>query len=865
MGIGVGSLMAGSISKRSIEFGVVPVGALTISASCFLLGVLGQGEFFSAALLCVLLGTGAGLFIVPVESFIQYRTPPERRGEVIAAAGWLAWCGILVASALVYILPTLGLDSAGGFVATGILVLGLFGFAMWKLPDFLIRFFAMLLTRFYYRLSVDGQENVPAQGSALIVANHASLIDASCLLASQPRRIRFLMDRQYIQRSNLFMRALFRLMQVIPVSEKDTPREIIKSLQEARRALAEGWLVGIFPEGTLSRTGHMLDFKRGYQKIIKGTGAEIVPTYIDGVFGTRSSYAVESPVAFSWSDFRRSIGMVFGAPVGESTEPQDLQNLVQGLADQASMLRSWDSGSVGAQIARSCRANWSKNAISDSTGKSLTYGDILTAVLILLPAIHPIAGGRGKVVGVMLPPSAAGVLVNLCLAMGRMVSANLNYTSSKNALRAAVDISGMDIVITSRAFVEKTGVEIEGVEIYYLEDLVGKPGLWAKAEAYFRARFLPIWLLTSQEGWGPDELLTVLFSSGSTSTPKAIALSHRNISSNIDAFSSVARTRSEDCLLGVLPFFHSMGYTTTLLFPILKGISARYHHHPMECEQIEKLCKAGKVTIVIGTPTFMLGWARKIKPDSLRHLRWAVAGAEKLRPRVADIFHERFGIRPMEGYGATECSPVISINVPDVDLAGVKQAGCREGTAGRPLPNVLCRIVDPETGEAVGRGMPGLLLVKAPSVMLGYLGDEDRTREVLKDGWYTTGDVAILDREGFLTITDRISRFSKIGGEMISHTAVEECIKTAAKDALDSKSVGLVVTAKSDEKKGERLVVIFELGACDLQKAQDAVRVADIPNLWKPAPQNWRGVEKIPVLGTGKLDLSAIKALASDS
>jgi acyl-[acyl-carrier-protein]-phospholipid O-acyltransferase/long-chain-fatty-acid--[acyl-carrier-protein] ligase len=865
LGIGAGSILAGKASRNSIEFGIVPIGAFLVAACSLALGLLAEGDFLVASLLCGVLGLGAGLFIVPVESFIQFRTDPSRRGEIIAASGWLSWVGILLASGLVFLLPKLGLTAAGGFLLVGGLVVILFGFAMYHLPDFLVRFFVMLLTRIYYRLNVAGQGNVPAQGPALLVANHASLMDAACLLAGQPRRIRFLMDREYLQTSAWFVRMLFNLMGVIPVCTKGSPKEVVKALQAARKALEEEWLVGIFPEGTLSRTGHMLPFKRGYQKIVKGTGAPIVPAYIDGAYGTRASYAYARPIPLSCQDFRHTMGLVFGVPVENSIEPKELQEKVRELADQASMLRGQSTGSLGCCFARVARSRWSTPAISDSSGKSLTYGKLLSAAVAVGAKLDRLISPREAVVGVMLPPSVAGVIVNLSLTMLRRPTANLNYTSSLEALQAAIQVGTLQTVVTSRRFLEKLDRTIPVPNCIYIEDVLQSLTWRERAGAMLMARWLPLGLLAPQEGWHPDELLTVLFSSGSTALPKGIMLSHRNVSSNIDAFSSIARVQQDDCILGVLPLFHSMGYTTTMWFPLLRGVRACYHHHPLECDQIEQLCAEQGVSIVIGTPTFMLAWVRRIAPSAMRRLRWACAGAEKMRPKLASMFESRFGLRPMEGYGTTECSPVVSANVPDVEVDGVCQRGCKEGSAGKPVPNVICRVVDQDTGLPVPIGQPGLLLVRGPSVMLGYLGNATKTSEVLKDGWYNTGDIAMIDEEGFVTITDRLSRFSKIGGEMVSHTAVEDAIKKAAGAALNTSSLGLAVTGLPDEKKGEKLVVLYEQSSMQVDSIQAMVLAADMPNLWKPAKDNWIPIEEIPVLGTGKLDLARLKLLAKEA
>jgi acyl-[acyl-carrier-protein]-phospholipid O-acyltransferase/long-chain-fatty-acid--[acyl-carrier-protein] ligase len=235
-----------------------------------------------------------------------------------------------------------------------------------------------------------------------------------------------------------------------------------------------------------------------------------------------------------------------------------------------------------------------------------------------------------------------------------------------------------------------------------------------------------------------------------------------------------------------------------------------------------------------------------------------MVGAEKLTDRLSTAFEERFGIRPMEGYGCTECSPIVTVNVRDFRAPGFYQVGQKRGRIGHPLPGISVRIVDPETGVALPVGTPGLLLVKGPNIMQGYLNRPEKTAEVLKDGWYTTGDLATLDSDGFLTITDRLSRFSKIGGEMVPHVKVEEALQ----NLLGSPETRFAVTGVPDERKGERLVVLHTVPEEKLKEVQTGLPGAGLPNLWVPRPNAYFRVEKIPVLGTGKLDLRAIREQA---
>lgn len=859
LGIGVGSLAAGKFSRRGIEFGIVPVGSFLLTLSCLGFWALPAGAVSAAYGFSFLMGFGAGLFILPVQSFLQFRSPPEKTGEIIAASGWLSWMGVLLAAGLLYLCTAvLRLTDTQTFLFLAGLVALLALASLVALPDFFTRFVVLLMTRCFYRLRADGIHNLPAHGPGLLVCNHVSLMDAIWITAIQQRRIRFLMSRQFLDKCPGWMRGLLHLGGVIPIQEKDGPKALLHSLKEARRALDEGYLVAIFPEGHLSRTGHMLPFKPGFERIIKDSDIPIVPMYIEGGYGTRASHAFGEARLLHPEDFRTQITVSIGPRLPADTPVEEVRLAVQRLATTATDAYAPIRGSAGSCFARAARKYWGRLAVADSTGKELTFGKTLVGSLLLRSRLRKALTDDPEEVGVLIPPSVGGALVNLALTLDFRVAVNLNYTASHKALKSAIEQTGMQTLVTSRKVMEKFPDIPTPKRVLYVEDLAEGISGGAKLFALIKAKLFPIPLLISDRLWRPEDPLTILFSSGSTAEPKGVCLSHHNILSNIDGFSVVARAQPDDRICAVLPFFHSMGYTTTLWFPLTRGIGVAYHHHPLETDAIGAIAGKTRSTILIGTPTFLMAWVRKIDPENFKQLRWVVAGAEKLRPKLADMFEKRYGIRPLEGYGATECSPVIAVNVPDVEYAGVKQTGCREGTVGRPLPNLMTRVVDPDTGEDLPTGKPGLLWVKGPSVMHGYLHNEEKTAEVLNEGWYNTGDIVKLDGDGFITITDRLTRFSKLAGEMVSHSAVE----VALQDALGCAPDKLAVTGVSDEKKGERLIVVYQRDLGEPEAFLEKIRGADIPNLWKPDNRAWIPVDELPALGTGKLDLKTLKEIA---
>jgi acyl-[acyl-carrier-protein]-phospholipid O-acyltransferase/long-chain-fatty-acid--[acyl-carrier-protein] ligase len=354
-----------------------------------------------------------------------------------------------------------------------------------------------------------------------------------------------------------------------------------------------------------------------------------------------------------------------------------------------------------------------------------------------------------------------------------------------------------------------------------------------------------------------DDVATVIFSSGSTAEPKGVTLSHGNISSNIESLYELFQLDKKDAVLGALPFFHSFGYTGTLWLPLLSGIRAVYHPNPMDAATIGELIQKERITLMMSTPTFLLGYIRKCSKEQFATLRYIVVGAEKLKERIAQSFFEKFEKMPLEGYGCTELSPVAIMNVPDFRDSAVSQVGHKPGTVGHPLPGVAVRVVDPDSFQPLSPEEEGLLLVKGPNVMRGYFNDEKKTAEVMHEGWYITGDIAKLDDDGFVTITDRLSRFSKIAGEMVPHVKIEEAIHRV----LGEHETVCVVTAVPDEKKGEKLVV---LTAKNMDAADVTRRLAEsgLPNLWIPKKENFHTIDALPYLGSGKLDLKSVKQLA---
>jgi acyl-[acyl-carrier-protein]-phospholipid O-acyltransferase/long-chain-fatty-acid--[acyl-carrier-protein] ligase len=356
-----------------------------------------------------------------------------------------------------------------------------------------------------------------------------------------------------------------------------------------------------------------------------------------------------------------------------------------------------------------------------------------------------------------------------------------------------------------------------------------------------------------------DDLATVIFSSGSTGEPKGIMLSHGNIAANIASMIQAVSISPSDRLMGVLPFFHSFGYTVTLWAPLQVGASVVYHADPRQAKEIGELCRRHGCTIYVSTATFLRFCLRKCEPEDFRSLRVLICGAEKLPGSLAQEFGRKFGVLPLEGYGCTELSPVAATNLPDMEVGGVRQITNKPGTVGQPLPGIVARVVHSETRQPLPIGEEGLLLIHGGNVMRGYLGRPELTREVVRDGWYVTGDMARLDADGFLTLTGRLSRFAKCGGEMVPLEKIEEVLH----DILGTSERVCAVTCVPDESRGERLVVLYLLqDGLQVRPWCQQLSTRGLPNLWIPSERDFFAVAELPVLGSGKLNLQGVKEMA---
>ena len=846
IGIGAGSVAAGRLSGDHIEIGLVPLGAALLGASAILVGL--AASFPGTLIFLAGAGFAGGLFIVPLNAYLQENAPPAEKGRVLATNNFWNMIGVVAASGVLYLFhDLLHAKPALVFIGLGALTLASTVYIAWLVPAPLVRLVIWTCARLLFRIRIIGAENVPKTGGALIVSNHVSYADAILIGCLSPRFIRFLMWQPLYE--NKCLNPVCRLFKTIPLAQ-DSPKNALRALRSARAELQDGQLVCIFPEGELTRTAHVKPFERGVEVIARGLeSTPVVPVYLDGLWGHALSLKGGRPFGASRLRFRHSVTIYVGEPMVGNVSAEQLYARVLELGSEAAECAKQPDTTLSRAFIRAARKNWSRPAIADSTGKDLTFGETLATSWLLRNWVSAHCADSERV-GLLLPSSVGGALANLGVTLAGKAAVNLNFTAGEEAMRHAIEKCGIRTILSSRAFAEKAKLpELPGV--VFLEDLLASFTAADKLVAFVTARWLPARYLA-----GPalaDDPAAIIFSSGSTATPKGVLLSHWNLIANAEATGEVYSVGSNDCMLGVLPFFHSFGYTYGLWFPLIHGLKAVFHSSPADAKTIGELAATHRPTLFLSTPTFCLSYLRKCTREQFASIRYLLVGAEKLRPKFATAFEERFGLKLLEGYGATEMGPAVSVNV----LNGERSA-YKAGSVGRPLPHVSLQILDPDTFAPLAAGETGLLLVKGPSRMQGYLGDPERTSEAIHDGYYVTGDLAFVDSDGFLHIVDRLSRFSKVAGEMVPHLKIEEAI-----DEILGSHASLV-TGIPDDQRGERLAVLYTKADLAPSELWRRLAATDLPRLWIPKRDNIYPVELIPTLGTGKVDLRAAKARAME-
>jgi acyl-[acyl-carrier-protein]-phospholipid O-acyltransferase/long-chain-fatty-acid--[acyl-carrier-protein] ligase len=659
-----------------------------------------------------------------------------------------------------------------------------------------------------------------------------------------------------------------------------------QSLEVVANLLNQGKIVCLFPEGTLSRTGHLNEFRKGYERaatLAQNTlenPVQIVPFYLQGLWGSQFSRSSSRLKEIRSQGLSREVIIAFGEPMAKETPADILKKRIFDLS-----IQSWESYiNTQATLAEAwidrVKRQRSAFAIADTLAEPLSASKALSAATAFARRIK--AASPEQNIGLLVPTSIGGVIANMaCLLAGKTL-VNLNYTASMDALESALKQADIHSIYTSKRFIKKLtdkGMDLSpllaSVKVIYLEDLKADMGRIEMMVRWLLVKCLPASLLKALfvQQQNPEATAAILFSSGSEGSPKGVQLSHQNILSNVKQVADVLNTQHDDRVMASLPLFHAFGLTVTQFMPLIEGLPMVCHADPTDVLNIAKAVAKYKVTVMCGTSTFLRLYCRNSKVHALMlaSLRIVVSGAERLNPDVRDAFKMKFNKTIYEGYGATETAPVASVNIPDaMDHSNYKiQKGSKLGSVGMPLPGTSFKIVDPESFQELASNVDGMILIGGVQVMQGYLGKDDQAKEknanAIKqiDGlrWYVTGDKGHVDEDGYLTIVDRYSRFAKLGGEMVSLSAVEQVLtKLLTLDKVDSDHEVMAINIP-DDKKGERIVLLSTM-ACELSDIRNAMNDNKSNPLMIPSVVI--RVEALPKLGSGKMDVAQAKKIVFD-
>ncbi|WP_447527934.1 MFS transporter [Vreelandella sp. TE19] len=762
VGIALGSMLASRFSRNRIETGLIPVGALGVALGLGCLPLLSTP--LSQALNFVFIGTMGGLFIVPLNALIQFHADERELGTVLAANNWfqnLAMLGFLIITAL---MALAGFDSR--YLLLLIAAVALLGgaYTVVKLPQSLVRFvLSFLLTR-HYRVRVQGLENMPSQGGVLLLGNHISWVDWAIVQIASPRPVRFVMLKSVYEL--WYLRGFLKALGCIPIERGENAS---KSLERVAEQLNAGEVVCLFPEGAISRTGQLGEFRRGYQRACEmaNPDVKIVPFYLRGLWGSQFSRSSKKLKTLRSAPLHRSVIVAFGEGLSKDT-PADV--LKRRIFDQAT--RSWqhaveEFATLPDAWIQSVKRRPGELALTDTSRRTLTAAQALGESAMLARRLKKQA--LATPLGLLLPSSNEGVLTTMAALMANKTAVHLDARAGQQALAHQLGQAGITTVVTSRAFAGELAQRghpittlLAGIDIVYLEDL--KAGRGERALTWLGVRLLPTGALRRllSRAHRPDATAVIVFKLERTGTFKGIQLSHRNLMANVGQISDALNTEHNDVMMAPLPPHQAYGLTATQLLALVEGLPLVCHPDPEDAVGIAKAVAKHQATILCTNAAFLQRLTQNddVHPLMLDSLRLVVAGGDTVTPELRDAFERKFRKLILEGYGVTETAPVATANLPDtLDTNYLQvQRGAKVGSVGMPLPGTSIKIVDAESLEEKATGETGTILISGPQVMQGYLNDEAGTARAFHEQgghtWLVTGDSGYLDEDGFLTLAE---------------------------------------------------------------------------------------------------------------
>ena len=860
IGIVIGSIVSGKVSKNYIETGTIPLGALGITITLILLPLFTNPLFHGINFFAF--GFFAGLFIVPLNALIQFNAREHELGLVLAGNNFMQNIGMFSFLVLTVVFAYFGIDSIGLFYL--MLLVAFVGsvYVIRYIPQSMVIFLIASLISRRIKIDVQGLKDFPQDGGVLLLGNHISWLDWALIQMSLPRQVRFVMDRGIYEK--WYLKFFLDFFKVIPISARGAKEAAAK----VKALLDAGEVVCLFPEGTISRSGQLCEFKRGFELMAKDANAVIIPFYLQGMWGSRFSRSSEK-FQKAKSRRKRSVIVSFGKSISIESSVAEVKQRVFELS-----FSSWKRYTQGLSCMQEAWVDTASRlgsdfCLADSKGSALSYTRVLTATLLFSSFIKK---NREQNIGILLPTTSAGAIVNMAALIAGKTVVNLNYTASIPSLISSIDKAEIKTIYTAQQFIAKlnakgvdTNTLLTGSDVVCIEDLKEEISKFKAIVVLLLAKTMPAFVLKLLfvKKVPNTSVAAIMFSSGSEGEPKGVMLSHQNFMSNVKQVSDVLNMRDEDVVLASLPLFHAFGLTATTWLPMIEGVPMVCHPDPTDAVGIGRAAAKFSATVMFGTSTFYRLYAKnkKVHPLMFDSLRLVVAGAEKLSPEVKTAFKEKFNKTILEGYGVTESAPVASVNLPDIleTEEFTVQVGTKEGSVGLPVPGTAFKVVDPSSLKELAVGEDGLILIGGPQTMLGYLKDEKKSAEAMAeiDGTllYKTGDKGHIDTDGYLFIVDRYSRFAKLGGEMVSLGSIESEIKLTINDP----EVDLLAVNLPDEKKGEKVILLIQ-GYSQTKELKKVLIDAGMNPLNIPA-QVFE-VEQIPKLGTGKSDFSSAKKLA---
>ncbi len=695
----------------------------------------------------------------------------------------------------------------------------------------ILHLLAKFLLSLLFRVQIQGIRNINFSQPIILTPNHVSLLDAVLLSLYLPNSVTFVANTEIAKRFSFFLK--FRKHITVDPMNPYSIRHMI-------RAIHNGNSLVIFPEGRITTTGCLMKIYSGVGYLALRTGVSVYPVIINGLERSRFSYLKGKVRLACFPKVTIKVAAPFQLQKRENVSMKEQKAyasdlILRTLQKELFQSRMKKQVNLFNEVLEAASVHGAGQEIAKDITVSVTYRKLLIASYMLGHAFKSLLSAN-QPVGVLLPNSIGHVVTLLSLFRIGKTPAILNFSLGVRTLLDCCETAGIQTILTSRQFIEKgklggliTGLQ-EKVTILYLEEVKESLSIMDKIAG------LSLYLIRKKAGKSNNEL--ILFTSGSESKPKGVVLSHYNLYANIQQVKSVIDFTSRDKILNALPMFHSFGLTAGTILPVISGVPVYLYPSPLHYKVISEICYDQNVTILFGTSTFLAGYGRYAHPYDYYSLRYIFAGAEKLKDDVRQLWQDKFGVRIFEGYGATETSPILSLNTP---------LSNKKGTVGRLLPGIEHQI---ESVEGISEG--GHLLVKGPNVMKGYL--IHGTGFLPAEEWYKTGDLVGIDENGYLTIKSRLKRFAKIGGEMVSLNLVEElAMQCFGHSEFASISI-------PDVRKGEKILLYTTDSSVRAEQIRAFLAEKGYSPLLLPASIQW--IEKLPLLGSGKTDYVSLKQMA---